>query len=1196
MNKARLFLLWTASIASLVVSARGQVSATDDLESYIGNPVGVAGGTGGWTTTWETNSQFGGGSFLNSDGKISGTKSLGLFGSGSTAGTSVRRGLPDLVAESTIAFSMRADYDITSTANPTNLRRMAFTIRSGNNRSHFSNQLLSFYFAAGSPHFYWYDGADRTNTALAFATGQVYDVRVTLNPPTRRYTLLASNRTTGAWFTYNGRWFTGAPGQPISSVAFLMRGPPGAGNDAFLDDVSVTSATHAAPAGLGLPIREGALWRTFKGLSTPTAQGTNQWFHPPFSDATWSEPLPSGFGYGDCDDATELTDMLNSYASLFTRRAFVVTNPAAITHLTLAADYDDGFIAYLNGTEVARRNLPGGAVTHATLASGNHDSSRGEGSSVPALEEKEFIAINPALLVAGTNLLAVSGHNTGTSSSDFSLLIELYAGTSLVRGPFVQMPEPGATAAIVWKTAALATSAVDYGLDLSYSAGTVSNATLVREHTVHLTGLLPGTTYFYRVRSNGETLAEGLTFRTRPAAHQPFRFVVIGDHGQGTPWMHDIAHLINQRTDFDAMLTVGDNIYGNIPCSLDGAPGWYDPFWFTLYDTSMRRVTTFPCLGNHDWDTAQGQFMVDLFRLPTNGPPNHRGKNYSAEFGNLHIISIDTEPYEDNTTATMNEINAWIEADLAAATQAWKIALLHRPPYTTLGSHNDNIRVKANIVPRLEAGGVHVVFQGHNHWYERINPINGIHYLTTAGSGAFLYEVGTRKEYSATLINQSHSYTIVDVQGGRMTIDTIDINGNRVDSFLIDREHPFAIDGLLDNPAWSRAANGLNLHAAIRGNHLYVATQDAGEGNDHFLYVAATASTQRPANWAKSGTIMQWSAFLADENDGAFNGWFGHNQQTLTATNLYRAMTSGLNNNSTNGNGVLEGTLHIPGHFGAWPTQLLFAAAPYGNNDGGALFTGAQVPAGNGDGDLQANEFLAIATRSLALDLPVADAGSPQTVEAGMWAVVNGSASSSPATLPLTHAWTQTAGPATVTANLDQPFAAFVLTNNVASNTVVTFRLTVNDGRFDSDGDEVSVTFTPMVDTDGDGLSDAEEVTGFDNTLTPINPGGLTSNPNLADTDGDGMNDGDEIRAGTNPTNASSVFKILDQQPEPGNTIRLDWTTVSGRFYQVTFSHGNLTNPWFNLASFTATSALTRVTDTNTAPFTNRFYRIDVGY
>lgn len=1190
----RLCFLGLAAWLGLSACGHAQLSATDDFEGYVSNPVGSAGGAGDWTGIWANNSQNSGGSYLNTSAMMDGLKSLSLFGLGSTTGQSVSRPFPSCTNTLTIGFSMRANYNVNGTGNPTNLRRMAFTVRSGNDASHFSNQRVSFYFAAGSTNLQWYDGTDHSTTVVNFTTNHIVDIQAVLQPTNRAYSFVASNRNNGTSFSYAGVWTTGSAGDALGSVAFLIRAPDGAGQDAFLDSVSVSAPDFVAPTPPGPSIREGDAWRYVKGTSTPAVQGTQTWTGVGYDDSAWLGPAPSGFGYDDCDDGTTLGDMPNNYLSVFTRKTFVVSHPANITRLTVAADYDDGAVIYLNGTEVARLSMPGGVVTHST-AGLNHEASRGQGAANPT--PKEYVTIDPALLVAGTNVLAASVHNASLGSSDASLIVELYTNTALTRGPFIQMPRPGATAAIAWQTAAPGDSVVDYGLDLTYSSGSVSNGGATRDHTVHLSGLLAGTTYYYRVRSNGEILLAGQPFRTRPAADQPFRVVLIGDHGQGTAGMYAIANRVNARTNIDAIFTSGDNVYGIDPCTMDGAPGWYDPFFFKLYEPSMRRVPLFPALGNHDWDTASGQYMVDYFRLPTNGPVNHIGKNYSFEFGNMHVSVIDTEPYEDNTTATINEINTWLLNDLASATQHWRVVVLHRPPYTSQGNHNDNVRVKNNIVPILKARGVNLVVQGHNHFYERINAVDGTHYVNTAGGGAFLYPLTNIKDYSAVAYNTRHSYAIIEVQGNRMKLQAFNDLDELIDDHTIDIGPPFHLDGLLDNPAWQRASNGLNLYAAIRGNTLYAATQDAGDGNDHFLYVASAVSTQRPANWAKSGTIMQWSAFMADENDSGFHDWFDAAGVAQTNQHTYNTMTSGLNDNGTNGNGVMEGTINVPNHFGSWPTQLLFAAAPFGNADGGALFSAAQVPAGNSDADIQSGEFLAIATRTLALDLPTAEAGPPQSVEAGLWVVLSGSASTSPAGFALSYDWQQSAGPAVVTTNLNLIQPAFVLTSNVAVNTDVTFRLRVHDGRFFSDDDFVTVTFQPMVDTDGDGLSDVEETTGYDNLLTVANPAGVLTSPTNPDSDGDGASDGDEALAGTQPNNSNSTFKVLSEAWDTaGGGLRLDWSTISGRLYTVEYANQHLTNPWSSLASFLATSSVSRLNDTNPVNFNERFYRIGIAY
>ena len=109
-------------------------------------------------------------------------------------------------------------------------------------------------------------------------------------------------------------------------------------------------------------------WRYFRGREAPSSPA-DAWKEPAFSDAAW-ELGPSGFGYGDGDDATPLADMAGNYVSVFTRKEFVVTAVPAKGELVLEIDYDDGFVAHLGGREVARRNVRAGAVAFDTHGRG----------------------------------------------------------------------------------------------------------------------------------------------------------------------------------------------------------------------------------------------------------------------------------------------------------------------------------------------------------------------------------------------------------------------------------------------------------------------------------------------------------------------------------------------------------------------------------------------------------------------------------------------------------------------------------------------------------------------------------------------------------------------------------------------------------------------------------------------------------
>jgi hypothetical protein len=160
-------------------------------------------------------------------------------------------------------------------------------------------------------------------------------------------------------------------------------------------------------------IERGAIWRYAKGTQ-PFSTPATAWRQPGFDDSSWLSG-PSGFGYGDDDDATILTDMLNNYTSVACRRKFQLTagDLAAEGELTLGMDFDDGFCAFLNGVEIARVNCDA-SFGHTSTASGSREAG-----------VEDLFVIPRNLLVEGENVLAVVGYNFSIGSSDFSLIPRL---------------------------------------------------------------------------------------------------------------------------------------------------------------------------------------------------------------------------------------------------------------------------------------------------------------------------------------------------------------------------------------------------------------------------------------------------------------------------------------------------------------------------------------------------------------------------------------------------------------------------------------------------------------------------------------------------------------------------------------------------------------------------------------------------
>mgnify|MGYP001580799683 CR=1 FL=1 len=116
------------------------------------------------------------------------------------------------------------------------------------------------------------------------------------------------------------------------------------------------------PARADVIVSEDSDWRYFKGLTEASAPDPGAWRLADFNDASWS--IGRGpFYYEDSSGYsgnTALTDMRGGYTCVFLRRAFTVTNPAGLQELTLYLQTDDGCLVWLNGTNVARVNMPDG--------------------------------------------------------------------------------------------------------------------------------------------------------------------------------------------------------------------------------------------------------------------------------------------------------------------------------------------------------------------------------------------------------------------------------------------------------------------------------------------------------------------------------------------------------------------------------------------------------------------------------------------------------------------------------------------------------------------------------------------------------------------------------------------------------------------------------------------------------------------
>lgn len=250
-----------------------------------------------------------------------------------------------------------------------------------------------------------------------------------------------------------------------------------------------------------------------------------------------------------------------------------------------------------------------------------------------------------------------------------------------------------------------------------------------------------------------------------------------------------------------------------------------------------------------------------------------------------------------------------------------------------------SVTVRYNPTGRPLSGAVQVnIHRGFNNWNPTVSPDAAMTWIAAESVWQITFTVPS----TATQLD------IVFNNGA----NTWDNNNGQDWHFSVTGGAPgvdWVIDGQRDTDASLVSTNGgMSLYAGVRDSRLYVAAPDAGEGNDHFIFVAQVPGAMRAAPWAKAGQVADWDAFLADENNNGFCGWFDQNVGVAV-----QAATPAANG------GWLEGTIDLVQQFGSMPSEVYLAVGPYATADNGALITATQVPASlDGNGNLNANEYI----------------------------------------------------------------------------------------------------------------------------------------------------------------------------------------------------------------------------------------------
>ena len=148
------------------------------------------------------------------------------------------------------------------------------------------------------------------------------------------------------------------------------------------------------------------VWHYFVGTQEPPTQ----WNTLGFNASDWPTGQ-GGFGYGDNDDNT----VVGSTVTVYIRINFQIYNISDISQAVLHVDYDDGFVAYINGSEVARSAVEGNPPKYDQIATISHE------AFMYRYQDPELFKLNVASLQDGDNVLAIQVHNRNIGSSDLTI-------------------------------------------------------------------------------------------------------------------------------------------------------------------------------------------------------------------------------------------------------------------------------------------------------------------------------------------------------------------------------------------------------------------------------------------------------------------------------------------------------------------------------------------------------------------------------------------------------------------------------------------------------------------------------------------------------------------------------------------------------------------------------------------------------
>lgn len=379
----------------------------------------------------------------------------------------------------------------------------------------------------------------------------------------------------------------------------------------------------------------------------------------------------------------------------------------------------------------------------------------------------------------------------------FAAPIELFA-VKIIRGPYIENSNTE-SGVLRFRLDKSTNAWLTYGAYPNCNTFmTISGAAY--EQKFMLYGLLSDTKHCYRIfvpndDNTGVYKAAESFFKTFKGQNKPYlEFIAFGDSGSISDDQYPIAKQM-EKFNPDFLIHTGDVVQ-------DGLDRDADAQYFLPYKNIIAKHSVFISLGNHEYgkfykDTDALKFLKKNFSpfhsMPVNGKSPHY---YYFDNGNARFISLDVNSYYGIVSAPSiakdSKQYKWLEWILSRSKQEWNIVFLHEPMYSN-GYHGSSERLREVLEPLFLKYNVDLVFQGHDHNYERTYPVkegeadeDGIIYITLGGGGAPLYFKRTNYDWSAEFIPAYH-FAHITIKKNKLNMSVYDKSGDMIDDLEIKK-------------------------------------------------------------------------------------------------------------------------------------------------------------------------------------------------------------------------------------------------------------------------------------------------------------------------------------------------------------------------------------------------------------------------